>query len=147
MERISSALGVSLAAFFFAVDNGSGGGGVTPRQKDRRRMASSWSNAEIEGLSSMAVGQRLEPLMITLRPGGRSGPSPVPHPTEEFALVLRGRPVLQLDSDEFRLGRGDAVTLLPRQLRLWTNAGSGDCCVLVVALSAPDRQSSHTAPY
>jgi quercetin dioxygenase-like cupin family protein len=145
MERISSALGVTLATFFFAVDNGNGGGGVT-RAKDRRRMASSWSRAEIEGLSSRSVGQRLEPLMITLQPGGRSGPSPVPHPTEEFALVLKGRPVLQLDSDEFRLNRGDAVTLLPRQRRLWTNTGSVDCCVLVVALRAPGPRSSHTSP-
>jgi XRE family transcriptional regulator, regulator of sulfur utilization len=145
MERISSALGVTLAAFFFAVGDGNGGGGVT-RAKDRRRMASSWSKAGIEGLSSMSAGQRLEPLIITLEPGGRSGPRPVTHPTEEFALVLKGRPVLQLDSDEFRLSRGDAVTLLPRQLRLWTNAGSVDCSVLVVALRANGPRSSHTSP-
>lgn len=142
MEKISSALGVTLAAFFSAVDCGAGGG-VT-RVKDRGRMASSWSKAEIEGLSPMSAGQRLEPLMITLHPGGRSGPHPVAHPTEEFALVLKGKPVLQLDSREYRLNPGDGVTLLPRQLRLWSNAGKADCCVVIVTLRPPGARSSHT---
>lgn len=143
MERISSALGVTLAAFFFAVANANGGGGVT-RARDRRRMASSWSKAEIEGLSLMRTGQRLESLMITLRPGGRSGPRSMANPTEQFALVLKGRPVLQLNTGELRLSRGDAVTLLPREPRLWTNAGRVDCCVLIVGLRDPTFRSSFT---
>jgi transcriptional regulator with XRE-family HTH domain len=136
IERISSALGVTLAVFFSAIDTRHEGAGVT-RAKDRRRMASSWSKAEIEALSSMTGGHRLESIMITLGPGARSGSRPVTNPTEQFALVLKGRPVLQLDRNEFRLNRGDAVTLLPRQLRLWTNAGGVDCSVLMVTLHGP----------
>jgi glyoxylate utilization-related uncharacterized protein len=134
MEKISNALGVTLGAFFSNVDNGTGGGVI--RVKDRGCISSTWSKAEIEALSPMSSRQRLEPLLITLEPGGRSGKRPVVHPAEEFAFVVKGRPTLRLGSDEHRLAPGDAVTLPPTQLRLWTNTSTVECCVLVVALRA-----------
>ena len=132
MEKISNALGVTLGAFFSNVDRGAGGGVI--RVMDRDRMTSSWSKARIEALSPMTSRRRFDSLLITLGPGGRSGKRPVVHPTEEFAFVVKGRPTLHLGSDEHRLGRGDAVTLPPTQLRLWTNTSTVECCVLVVAL-------------
>ena len=132
MERISNALGVSLAAFFSDVDKGVSG--AVTRVKDRGRMASTWSHAQLEALSGMNSGQRLEPFVMTLQPEGRSGPHPVAHPNEQFALVLNGRAILQLDAEEYRLRRGDAVTLLPTQLRLWTNTARVTCSVLMVTL-------------
>jgi transcriptional regulator with XRE-family HTH domain len=133
MEKIATALGVSLAAFFAHVGP-AGRGGLVTRVKQRGQLSSSWSLAAIEALSPMSADQRLEPLLITLQPGGRSGKHPVAHRGEEFALVLKGRPTLQLGPDEHRLATGDAVTLLPGELRLWTNPGRAACCVLIVGL-------------
>jgi transcriptional regulator with XRE-family HTH domain len=132
MEKIAGALGVTLAAFFAHV--GPGAGGLVTRARQRGKLASSWSHAAIEALSPMNGQQRLEPLLISLRPGGRSGKHPVPHRNEEFALVMKGRPTLRLGPDEHKLGPGDSVTLLPNELRLWTNPGRAICSVLIVAL-------------
>lgn len=132
MEKIAGALGATLASFF--ADVSSGRGGLVTRAKDRGQLSSSWSHAGLEALSPMNPEQRLEPLLITLAPGGRSGKHPVAHRTEEFALVLKGRPSLRLGPEEYKLASGDAVTLLPNELRLWTNEGVVECKVLIVAL-------------
>jgi transcriptional regulator with XRE-family HTH domain len=131
MEKISGVLGVTLAAFFAGV--GKSKGPLVTRVRERRHLASWWSKAEIEALGTANSPQGLESLLITLRPGGRSGKHPVPHQTEEFALVLKGKVTLRLGPDEYRLARGDAVSLRPRELRLWTNEEKVDCCFLVVA--------------
>jgi len=131
MEKIAAVLGVTLGAFFAGVDKGEGP--LVTRVNDRGHLTSAWSKAEIETLSTTSSPQPFEPLLITLHPGGQSSKHPVPHPKDEFALVLKGRVTLRLGPDEYRLGRGDSVILRPRELRLWTNAGKVDCCFLVVA--------------
>lgn len=131
MEKIAGVLGVSLAAFFAEV--GEGEGPLVIRAKERGRLASAWSKAEIESLATGTAPRGLEPLLITLRPGGRSGKHPVAHSAEEFAFVLKGKPTLRLGPDDYRLNQGDAINLRPRELRLWTNESRSDCSVLIVS--------------
>jgi transcriptional regulator with XRE-family HTH domain len=135
MEKIANALGESLGAFFAAI--GPGEGGLIMRRGERGRLPSSWSNAEIASLSRGARHRRLEPLLITLQPGGRSGKHPTPHRGEEFALVIKGRVLLRLGPDEHRLAIGDSVALLPGELRLWVNEGRFPCQILIVGLNSP----------
>lgn len=132
MEKIAGTLGVTLGAFFGAI--GPGEGGLVLRRADRESMPSSWSSATIESLGRSSPLRRLDPLLITLEPGGRSGKHPVPHRGEEFAMVLKGRVLLQLGPDQHRLGLGDTVTLLPGELRLWVNESRGECQILLVGL-------------
>lgn len=132
MEKIAHVLGVSLGAFFAAV--GPGAGGLILRRSERLPLASSWSSAEIESLGRPSAQRRLDPLLITLAPGGRSGKHPVPHRTEEFALVLKGKVTLRLGPDTHLLSAGDSVTLLSGELRLWSNEGRVPCQVLIVGL-------------
>jgi transcriptional regulator with XRE-family HTH domain len=133
MERIGSALGVSLAEFFAGV--GDAEGGLVLRARDRKRLASSWSHAEIESLTRPRRAGKLEALRIRLDPGGRSGKHPVGRRGEEFAFVLKGHPSLTLGPERYRLGPGDAVSILSHELRLWTNESSRRAEILVV--SAP----------
>ena len=132
MEKIANVLGVTLGSFFAAV--GPGEGGLVLRRSDREPIPSSWSNAELESLGRHSPQRRLDPLLITLAPGGRSGKHPVAHRTEEFALVLKGRIHLRLGPDEHVLSAGDSVTLLGGELRLWVNEGRTACQVLIVGL-------------
>lgn len=132
MEKIANVLGVTLGSFFAAV--GPGEGGLILRRADRQPILSSWSNAELESLGRHSAQRRLDPLLITLAPGGRSGKHPVAHRTEEFALVLKGRVHLRLGPDEHVLSAGDSVTLLGGELRLWINEGRTACQVLIVGL-------------
>ena len=133
MEKIANALGVTLGSFFG--DLAAREGELVTRSGERRRLASSWSSAEVEALSPMDPHRRLEPLLITLHPGGRSGKRPVAHRTEQFALVLEGTVTLRLGHEEHQLSKGDSVTLPANELRLWANDGrTTDCVVVVVAL-------------
>jgi transcriptional regulator with XRE-family HTH domain len=132
MEKIAVALGVTMGEFFAAAAQGEGGQVV--RAADRASIGSWWSSAEIEALSPMKTSQRLEPVLITLKPGGRSGKHPYPHPREEFAFVVEGALSLTLGPEKHALGTGDAVMILPRELRLWENPYPAPARVLVVSI-------------
>ena len=132
MEKIAYVLGATLGSFFAAI--GPGEGGLILRRADRERVPSSWSSAELEALGRPSPQRRLDPILITLLPGGRSGKHPIPHRTEEFAMVLKGRVNLRLGPDEHPLAAGDSVTLLPGELRLWVNTSRAACQVLIVGL-------------
>jgi transcriptional regulator with XRE-family HTH domain len=130
MEEIAAALGVGLGEFFVAASDGEGG--LVVRAASRQTLGSRWSNAEIEALIASGSIARLEAILITLRPGGRSGKHPYPHAREEFAFVLQGSVILVLGPEEYRLRRGDSATILPGELRLWRNDSATTAKVLVI---------------
>jgi XRE family transcriptional regulator, regulator of sulfur utilization len=132
MEKIATALGVTMGEFFAAAAQGEGG--LIVRAADRAALGSWWSSAEIEALSPMKPSQRLEPVLITLKPGGRSGKHPYPHPREEFAFVVEGKIDLTLGPQKHALEAGDAVMILARELRLWENPNALPARVLVVSV-------------
>jgi transcriptional regulator with XRE-family HTH domain len=133
MERIANALGVTLGEFFTSL--GSADGGVVVRKVERELLRSEWSQASVEALAPMKGGRLVEPLLITLEPGGRSGKHPTSQPREEFAFVMEGQIELTLGPDTYQLAEGDAATLLRGELRRWTNTGPGRARVLVVAVT------------
>jgi quercetin dioxygenase-like cupin family protein len=94
-----------------------------------------WSSAEVAALSTKD-DHRLEPVLVTLKPGGRSGKHPYPHPREEFALIIEGRANLTLGPERYSLVAGDAVTILPGELRLWENPTQEQTRVLIVSIRA-----------
>lgn len=132
MEKLAAAVGVTLGSFFAAVGEADAGLVLSPT--DRRTLNSSWSNAQIEALAPPGADCRQEAMLVTLGPKARSGKHPVAHPTEEFAYVITGRPLLRLGPDEHALRPGHSVVLRAGELRLWTNPGSRPARVLIVAL-------------
>jgi quercetin dioxygenase-like cupin family protein len=130
MEKIAAAVGVTLGEFFEAAADGKGGSIV--RAGDRQALSSGWSNAEIEALGAPDSTARLEAILITLRPGGRSGKHPSAHPREEFAFVLQGQVALTLGPEEHRLRRGDAARILPGELHLWRNDAHAPARVMII---------------
>jgi transcriptional regulator with XRE-family HTH domain len=130
MQKIAAALGVTLGEFFTAA--GEGATGTIVRARDRTGFESNWSSAELQLLGA---SRRLEAVLITLDPGGRSGKHPASgHDHEEFAFVLKGPLVLTLGPDRHVLRTGDSVTFLPGELRLWENPGRASARLMVVAL-------------
>ena len=132
MEKIATELGVTMGEFFAAAAQGEGG--LIVRAGGRAAIGSWWSSAEIEALSPMTPNHRLEPVLITLKPGGRSGKHPYPHPREEFAFVFEGQVNLTLGPEKHALGIGDSVMILPRELRLWENPSPALARVLIVSI-------------
>jgi transcriptional regulator with XRE-family HTH domain len=131
MEHIADALGVTLGEFFASATASEGD--LIVRVAERQKLGSGWSHGHVESLSAMTEGRQLEPVLITLDHGGRSGKHPYAHSTEEFALVLGGKVTLTLGPEEHVLRRGDAVTLRPGELRLWENRAAAQARFLLVS--------------
>jgi transcriptional regulator with XRE-family HTH domain len=136
LERIAGALGVTLGEFFTAADR-PGDARLLVRDRARRRLTSSWSIAQIEALGPMDGDRALEPILITLQSGGRSGKQPRVHAMEQFAFVLKGKVRLRVDDRAYALKAGDAVTILRRQERLWENKGPLPARILIVSVRFP----------
>lgn len=130
LERIATVLGVTLAGFFAAQEGATTG---VVRAAVRRELSSSWSRARIEALGPVGGGSRLEAVMITIAPGGRSGKKPSSHPGEEFALVYEGEVTLALGDDVHRLQRGDTASFSSETPHQWENAGPGSAQVVIVS--------------
>jgi transcriptional regulator with XRE-family HTH domain len=130
MQKIAAALGVTLGEFFTAA--GEGATGTIVRARDRTGFESNWSSA---ALQLLGASRRLEAVLITLDPGGRSGKHPASgHDHEEFAFVLKGPLTLTLGPDRHALRTGDSVIFLPGELRLWENPGRASARLMLVAL-------------
>ena len=129
MEKIATALGVTLGEFFQSA--GADRQPVT-RSDARPILHSEWSRARIEALGMSGEG-RLEPVLVTLEPGGSSGRHAAASTREEFALVLEGAVELTLGTEDQTLVAGDAVTIRGGALRRWHNGGETPVRILIVA--------------
>ncbi len=88
LERIAMVLGVSLGQLFAEPEPSPIG---LVRATARPQLSSTWSPVSIEALGSMDGAWRLEPVMLTLAPGGRSGQDPTVQSGEKFGSFSRGK--------------------------------------------------------
>lgn len=130
LERIADVLEIALVGFFNAEPSNAN---RIVRFKDRQKLNSSWSRAKIEALAPMGGPSRLDAVMITLSPGGRSGKNPGSHSGEEFALIFDGQITLTLGSETHELHRGDAVTFSSETPHLWENKTSESARIVIVS--------------
>jgi transcriptional regulator with XRE-family HTH domain len=131
LERIAMALGVSLSTFFAEADTNAEG---LVRANARQKLTSTWSPVSIEALRPIKVPGTLEPVLIVLAPGGRSGKFPTAHAGEKFVLVLDGEVTLTLGDEVYGLRTGDAITFaatMPHQLE---NTSAEPAHVVIVAV-------------
>lgn len=121
LERIASALGVTLGQFFQT--------SLSPvptlmRASQRPVLRSEWSRAQMEALGSAGIGSKLEALFITLQAGGSSGARLHANETDLFALVFAGEAQLQLRDVTHLLRRGDTIMIPAATLHRWQNNGA-----------------------
>ena len=132
LERIATALGVTLGEFFQATEARTS---LVVKESKRPRLESAWSKAKVEALG--VQHSKIEPVLITLGPGGSSGKKPQPHAREEFALVLSGKVTLVLDGEEQVLQHGDAATIPVQRSRRWFNHTAESTEILVISVRFP----------
>jgi transcriptional regulator with XRE-family HTH domain len=133
LEKIAAALGVTLGQFFNAAESHAP---PVTRANRRPTIKAEWSKADLEALGGNAAA-RLEPVVVTLHPGGSSGRHARSVINEQFALVLEGEVALVLGDDvEQVLYTGDAVSIRPGMPRAWRNASEQPTRILVVTLRA-----------
>jgi transcriptional regulator with XRE-family HTH domain len=130
LERIAAVLGVTLGDFFAeSVPSPTS----VVRAADRQKLTSAWSRATIEALGPAGGIQVLEPLMITLAPGGRSGTRLHAARLEQFALVCEGEVMLTLPAGPYALIHGDAVGIPAETPHQWHNRSAAPARVFMVS--------------
>ena len=129
LERIATSLGVSLAEFFQETDANSS---RVVRGTQRPTLQSGWSQAVLERLTHTHTG-RLDPVLITIQPGGISAKHPASISREEFAYVVEGSLGLTFNEEEFSLEQGDAITIPANTPRKWHNDSEKPAQVLIVS--------------
>jgi quercetin dioxygenase-like cupin family protein len=113
LQSVADALGVTVAALFedrpadapVAEATEESLFTLTRAAERRGRVVSSGRHYEL--LSGRAPGLVVEPMLVYIEPGGTREPSQ-PHPGEEFAFVLSGELVYEVDGTEYRLTAGDS---------------------------------------
>ncbi|MBR0374575.1 MAG: helix-turn-helix domain-containing protein [Mogibacterium sp.] len=128
LEDILTCLGTDLSAFF------SGGESrqtvfteedyFVKRDQDRLNT--------IEWIVPNAQKNRMEPIRLTLEPGGRTMPDD-PHEGEEFGYVIRGRITVHIGKDEFAADAGDSFYLYPEKEHYITSQTGAE----IIWVSAP----------
>jgi transcriptional regulator with XRE-family HTH domain len=131
LHKIAEALGVTLGEFFAA--SAEGEEALVVRPADRSRLDSTWTDAHLEALGSMVKSRRLEPVLVILGPGGRSGKHLHSHSREDFAFIVSGHVVLTLGDEEHDLAPGDAVTLPAQSPHRWENRSGEGVEILIVS--------------
>lgn len=133
-ERIASALGVTLGEFFRAVDPKPP---AIIRVASRPVVQSEWSRAKIEALGPFRKDSQLEPMIITIQPGGASGHKPYVRQAEQLAVVLMGTLELTLEEEIYNLKRGDAAGIPAGNRHCWRNNSKRPAQILIVTAHRP----------
>ena len=118
LERIAMILGVSLGQFFVEADPSAT---RLVRASARSQLVRTWSPVSIEALGPLDGSSMLEPIMLTMAPGG-----------EKFALLVAGEVTLTLGDEAHVLRPGDAITFTPATPHQWENNGAGPAHVVIV---------------
>lgn len=118
LRRIADALGVSL--FYFLSEDKV----VSPvvRKDERTRLELPGSRVICE-LLTPNVRRKMEVLMINADPVRGNIAQPLPEPTEECIVLLKGRLHVKLDDEEYELEPGDSVYFEGPRLRSLSAGG------------------------
>lgn len=128
MERIATALGVTLGQFFVSAEARPA---AIVRAGGRAGLSSQWSKGRVESLTN-GGSSALEAILVTLERGGTSAKRPVASSHEEFAIVISGRIELMLDDAEQMLATGDSAVIHTGVARRWRNPGPMPAQIVIV---------------
>jgi transcriptional regulator with XRE-family HTH domain len=133
MERIATALGVTLAQFFHHAE---GAQGVVVRRDHRDRMNLEWSHAELESAGSLNGKSQLSGVLVKLKVGGLSGKHPTPSPNDELVFVYQGEVALTLGETDYVLSSGDSAAIPAGLNRRWRNDTDQPVQFLIVSANS-----------
>ena len=129
LERIAMALGVSFGQFFVEPETNTV---RLVRASVRPKLTCTRSPVSIEALAPLGEAGKLEPVMLIMAPGGRSGKFPAAPGGEKFALIVAGEVALTLGDEVHVLRTGDAITFIPATPYEWANTSTGSTQVVIV---------------
>lgn len=104
---------------------------IVVRRDRRTRLTFPDRELEYELVSADTSGE-FEVLSLALAPGGTTGKTANSHPSEECAVVLRGRVIAEVAGQPYELDAGDSIKIHRELLHKFTNPGGADAEVLII---------------
>lgn len=116
---------------------------VFRRAQERRRV--NFPKGIWEGLGGESFVGRVEPFMITLEPGGTSGPYGIVHSGDEFVICLQGQIQYDVEGQVFMLNPGDCLIFAAQLRHSWKNIGSttAQAMFILAGFAADERPSEY----
>jgi transcriptional regulator with XRE-family HTH domain len=130
LGRIAQVLGVSLPSLL--TEPGDPPGPVVRRGAPR--LKSQWSRATVRSLVPAGMEDRVDAVLVTLEPGGRSGRAVGAATGMQFIYCLRGGVRLTLDETLHEIGEGDSVVIDTARRAQWHNPGRQRAELLLVSV-------------
>ena len=131
LQAVSKALKIPPSWFFQTQDGAEPGEqSIIVRQGRGRLMA--FSDDFRKELVTPDLSGALEGLLVTIEPGGSSGPRPYHHPGEEMGFVLSGEMELWVEEVRYHLQTGDSFRFRSERPHRFANPGAKPARVLWV---------------
>ena len=139
LYKLSSALGVSITAFF----------GVERERKqvvfikNNERTRLSFTRGVFEALGGEQFTGRVEPFMLTMESGAASGPHDIVHSGHEFVFCLRGQLEYIVEKQTFRLQAGDSLLFASKLRHRWKNPANTVTNALIIISGFAEGEEPH----
>jgi transcriptional regulator with XRE-family HTH domain len=134
LKRIADGYGIPLVELFF--DDQVAANQLVLRRRDRRRLALSNPRVVKELLVARQSGKKMEPLCVTIAPGGGSRGA-YDHAGEEFGLVLSGTLELTVENQVFLVRKGDTFYFNSTRLHGFRNPSRRHRAVVLWVITPP----------
>jgi transcriptional regulator with XRE-family HTH domain len=141
LYKLAEALGVPITAFFRLEPPKQE---IVFRQAARRKRVA-FPKGVWEGLGGEAFVGHIEPFMLTLEPGGGSGPFGMLHSGSEFVLCLKGEIEYTIEDEKFTLQPGDSLIFAANLRHTWRNLV--DCPSTAIIVLADFEQGERPSEF
>lgn len=126
LYKVADALGVDVS-YFLSTEGGAEATDPPPyvvRASETASTTITSAQRNYRVLSGRTPGLKLEPLLVTIEPGGEPE-EPYNHEGEEFAFVLSGELTYVVEGEDYRLGPGDSIHIKSTVAHRIYNSGEG----------------------
>ena len=103
--------------------------------EERKKIQLSDLNVEM-ALLTANLDRKMEMMMVTAAPGGKSGKTSHHHSGEECGLILQGEMEVMIEGKRYHLKKGDSFHFSCDKEHMWRNIGS-EQLVYVCAITPP----------
>ena len=132
LRKIASTLNIKISYLF-----GEEAEKVVLIKKDKRKeFKCEDSKTKGEILASGTLDIKIEPLLLTIEPGGETGKELSNHQGQEFGIVFEGRIKFILGKKEYIAGKGDSICFNSAEPHKLVNIGKKKARVLWVITSS-----------
>lgn len=141
LQLLAAALGITITSFFDVPQ---------PHKKvvytrGAQRPHANFPLGILEDLGSGFSERLVEPFLVTLEPGARSGTRWIVHTGHEFVYCLEGHIVYEVEEESYRLTPGDSLLFEAPLPHRWKNAENSQARFLLILRPSDesDRPTEH----